>query len=134
VLEGREWDWRKFDFDRDIETVDKAFARDFNATDTDLSKFKNHGGHRGKLILYSGWADPLIPPQTTINYYNAVIQTMFGDLSPKNVEDAQGFARLFHGTGHVALRHVQQIRQTRLAERRPRSQRVWRYAPGADKF
>jgi hypothetical protein len=34
VLEGREWDWRRFDFDRDIETVDKVFARDLNATDT----------------------------------------------------------------------------------------------------
>jgi feruloyl esterase len=96
VLEGREWDWRKFDFDRDIETVDKVFARDLNATDTDLSKFKENGG---KLILYSGWADPLIPPQTTINYYNAVIQKMFGGLSPKNVEEAQGFARLFMAPG-----------------------------------
>lgn len=96
VLEGREWDWRRFDFDRDIETVDKVFARDLNATDTDLSKFKENGG---KLILYSGWADPLIPPQTTINYYNAVIQKMFGGLSPKNVEEAQGFARLFMAPG-----------------------------------
>ena len=96
VLEGREWDWRKFDFDRDIETVDKVFARDLNATDTDLSRFKNHGG---KLILYSGWADPLIPPQTTINYYNSVTQTMFGGLSPESVEKAQGFARLFMAPG-----------------------------------
>jgi feruloyl esterase len=96
VSEGREWNWRKFDFDRDIETVDKVFARDVNATETDLSTFREHGG---KLILYSGWADPLIPPQTTINYYNAVTKTMFGDLSPESVEKAQGFARLFMAPG-----------------------------------
>ena len=92
----REWDWRKFDFDRDIENVDKVFAGELNATNTDLSKFRNHGG---KLILYSGWADPLIPPQTTINYYNALTRTMFGSLSAENVEKAQEFARLFMAPG-----------------------------------
>jgi feruloyl esterase len=96
VSENRKWDWRKFDFNRDVETVDKVFARNLNATDTDLTRFKNHGG---KLILSSGWADPLIPPQTTINYYNAVTRTMFGSLSPEAVEKTQGFARLFMAPG-----------------------------------
>lgn len=72
------------------------FAGILNATNTDLSTFKDRGG---KLILYSGWADPLIPPQTTINYYNAVTQTMFDGLSPESVEKAQGFARLFMAPG-----------------------------------
>jgi Tannase and feruloyl esterase len=92
----RDWDWRKFDFDGGVENVDKVFAGGLNASDTDLSRFRKHGG---KLILYSGWADPLIPPQTTINYYNAVIRTMFGNLSAENVEKAQGFARLFMAPG-----------------------------------
>jgi feruloyl esterase len=47
----RDWDWRKFDFDGDVENVDKVFAGGLNASHTDLSQFRNHGG---KLILYSG--------------------------------------------------------------------------------
>ena len=93
---GHPWDWQKFNVEPDLDAIDKLFARDFNTTQTDLSEFKNHGG---KLILYSGWADPLIPPQTTINYYNAIAQTMFGSLSAENIEKTQSFARLFMAPG-----------------------------------
>jgi len=62
--------YKNFDYDHDVDTVDKALAADLNATSTDLSGFKKRGG---KMILFHGWADPLIPPQGTINYYNAVV-------------------------------------------------------------
>jgi hypothetical protein len=41
----------------------------YDANDPDLSAFRTHGG---KLILYHGWADPLIPPFSTVDYYRAV--------------------------------------------------------------
>lgn len=41
----------------------------YNATDPDLSAFRRHGG---KLIMYHGWADPAIPPFSTVEYYAAV--------------------------------------------------------------
>jgi feruloyl esterase len=104
---GKTWGWRTFDFDHDVETVDTVLAGDLNALDenkntddgnqkADLQKFKDRGG---KLILYAGWADPLIPPPVTINYFNAVTQTMFGGLSPEAVKKAQEFARLFMAPG-----------------------------------
>jgi feruloyl esterase len=54
------------------------------ATDNpDLSAFKARGG---KLILYHGWADQLIMPQGTVNYYNRVRQA---------VANADEFSRLY---------------------------------------
>ncbi len=41
----------------------------YNANDPDLAAFRRHGG---KLIMYHGWADPAIPPFSTVDYYAAV--------------------------------------------------------------
>jgi hypothetical protein len=43
----------------------------YNANDPDLSAFRARGG---KLIMYHGWADPSIPPFSTVDYYRAVQQ------------------------------------------------------------
>ena len=90
------WQWRTFDFDHNVTAIDDALALDLNANSTDLWRFKNHGG---KLILYSGWADPMIPSPLTINYFNAVTQTMFGSLSAGALIETQKFARLFMAPG-----------------------------------
>ena len=47
----------------DVETFHGLLAGDLNATSTDLRPFAGNGG---KLILYAGWADPLIPSQSSI--------------------------------------------------------------------
>jgi feruloyl esterase len=92
----RQWQWRTFDFDHNVAAVDDELALDLNANSTDLWRFKNHGG---KLILYAGWADPMIPSPVTINYFNAVTQTMFGSLSAGTLMETQKFARLFMAPG-----------------------------------
>jgi feruloyl esterase len=46
-----------------------TFAGVLNANSTDLSAFAGHGG---KMLMYQGYADPLIPSATSIDYYNAV--------------------------------------------------------------
>ncbi len=59
----------------EIAVVDNApvgnetFAQVLNANSTDLSAF-NKLGH--KMVMYAGYADPLIPSATAIDYYNAV--------------------------------------------------------------
>ena len=63
--------YTNFDFDRDIDTVDAQLARTLNANSTDLSEFNRRGN---KLLIYHGWADPLIPPQSSINYFNALVK------------------------------------------------------------
>ena len=45
-------------------------AAALNATDPDLSAFRERGG---KLILFHGWSDAAIPAVNTINYYRSVV-------------------------------------------------------------
>ena len=59
-----------FDFHRDVDKVDDQLAAVLNANSTDLGEFREHGG---KLLMYHGWADPLIPSQSSINYFNALV-------------------------------------------------------------
>ena len=88
---GATWQWQTFDFNRDVTSVDQVLAADLNATSTDLRAFAGRGG---KLVMYAGWADPLIPSQSAINYFNA-LTTSFGGNGASALKKTQGFARLF---------------------------------------
>jgi feruloyl esterase len=44
-----------------------------DATDTDLSAFRNRGG---KLLMYFGWADPQLNPRMGVEYYEQVVEQM----------------------------------------------------------
>ena len=80
-------DWREFDLDRDMPLIDKALGY-VDAVDPDLSKFKASGG---KLLLTHGWSDTGITPETTILYYESVIDRMG--------KDQGDWIRLFLGPG-----------------------------------
>jgi feruloyl esterase len=92
LFQNPAWDFRTIDWDRDGQ-----FARSrigyISAVDPDLRPFKARGG---KLVMYSGWADPLLPGVDITNYYDKVVETL-GDGNPP-----QDFARLFMvpGMGH----------------------------------
>ena len=66
------WDWKTFNIDTDT-ALAKKMGGIIDAVEPDLSAFKNRGG---KLLLYHGWADPGIPPENTVNYYNSVLAEM----------------------------------------------------------
>jgi feruloyl esterase len=66
------------------------------ALDPDLSAFRNAGG---KLILYHGWADTLIPPQGTLAYYQAVQDRMGGSAATQRFARLFMFPGLYHCTG-----------------------------------
>lgn len=83
-----------FDFDKDPPRM-AAMARTYNAatfnpsgtiSDADLTAFQQQGG---KLLLWHGWGDPLVTPQMTVDYYEAVAKKAGG------MSKAQEFARLF---------------------------------------
>jgi hypothetical protein len=84
------WDWHSFNIDSDPPLA-KRKGGIIDAVDTNMSKFKAHGG---KLILFHGWADPAIQPEHTVNYYNSVLDKM-----GKNQDN---FMKLFMvpGMGH----------------------------------
>ena len=81
---GRNWNWqdlfkatdrlanertRRIAIVDNTKVGDSTFAGVLNANSTDLSAFAGHGG---KMVMYAGYADPLIPSATAIDYYNAV--------------------------------------------------------------
>jgi len=76
-------------YDQSIEEYSIVIGTD----NPDLSAFRDHGG---KAIVWHGWADQLITPEGTIDYYKRVQQQMGG---PKKTSE---FARLFlaPGVGH----------------------------------
>ncbi|HUK00685.1 MAG TPA: tannase/feruloyl esterase family alpha/beta hydrolase [Steroidobacteraceae bacterium] len=63
-----QYDYRSFDFDRDPPKLD-AWARKVDATSTDLTKFRAHGG---KLLMTYGWADQVLQPLMGVDYYEKV--------------------------------------------------------------
>lgn len=77
VFDGPRWDWRTFDFDKDVAYADKKVGEEINQINPDLSGFKKRGG---KLLQYHGWNDPAISPLNSINYFETV-QAKMGDTS-----------------------------------------------------
>jgi hypothetical protein len=78
-------------WDQSVEEFSAVIATDA----PDLAAFRDRGG---KMLLWHGWADPLIYPQGTIDYYERVRRQSGG---PRGTD---GFARLFMapGVGHCA--------------------------------
>jgi feruloyl esterase len=67
---GADWNWRQFDFDHQDTVFTQKLAGMVNATSPDIDTFRAHGH---KLLIYHGWADWLVAPGESINYYNAVV-------------------------------------------------------------
>jgi feruloyl esterase len=90
---GAEYDYTRFDFDRDLDRLDQRLAPLVNANSPDLAGFRKRGG---KLMVFSGTADPVVPFQGVIEYYERVIRAQGG------LEPTQAFFRLFiaPGMGH----------------------------------
>ena len=86
------WDPRTFDFDKDAAFADTTMAA-INSNDPDLKAFRARGG---KLIGYSGWADPVVPPGDVVRYYEAAMKALGG------AAKTDDFYRLFMvpGMGH----------------------------------
>ena len=93
VFENPKWDFRTFDYDKDLAFAEAKLGKTFDAFDADLSRFRQRGG---KLILYHGWNDPSISPLNTINYYDRVVSLLQKSGSRSEAEvQAQEFVRLF---------------------------------------
>jgi feruloyl esterase len=84
-----------FDFDKDPEKLE-YMAAVYNSDNPDLRKFKERGG---RLIMWHGWADTIVPPFKTVDYYKIVEQKMGGKA------ETLDFLRLFMvpGMDHCGL-------------------------------
>ena len=67
---GPDWSYKSFNFDTDYAKL-AAISKMIDATSPDLSVLKKRGG---KIIHYHGWADALVNPQASVDYYESVLK------------------------------------------------------------
>ncbi|WP_417596017.1 tannase/feruloyl esterase family alpha/beta hydrolase [Parasphingorhabdus sp.] len=73
---GADWNWKDFDFDRDMPIVDARLDQIVNdATRGSLAAFADRGG---KLIVFHGYADTLVPPGQSVAFFNRHAKQMGG--------------------------------------------------------
>jgi hypothetical protein len=92
VFNNPQWDYKSYDYDKDLEASLKAGSDILDVPSDGLAKFFGAGG---KLLLSHGWADGLIPAGNTAAFY----KSMTAKMDPKKADDS---ARLFMlpGVGH----------------------------------
>ena len=90
------YDALSLNFDSDMATVDATLAPTVNFMNSDISRFAARGG---KLLMYHGFADPIVSTQDTINYYKRMMSEQ-----RLTLRELQSFARLFlaPGMGHCS--------------------------------
>jgi feruloyl esterase len=85
VFQNPSWDLSIMDFERDPALAKQKFGDILDPDNPDLSGFAKRGG---KIIVYHGWADHMVPSQVSIDYYDS----MTSKLGPNRVNE---FYRLF---------------------------------------
>ncbi len=93
VFQDPKWDYLSFNPETDVARAEKTISGVMDSADPNLKPLFTHGG---KLLQYHGWADPGIPPGSSVNYYKSVLETMGGKTK------VNGSYRLFMvpGMGH----------------------------------
>jgi len=84
-----------FDFDRDPQRL-AAMAKVYNSDRPELNEFRDAGG---KMIVWHGWADAIVPPMKTVDWYDRLAANMGG------ADKVAEFVRLFMipGMDHCGL-------------------------------
>jgi feruloyl esterase len=93
LIQDPKWDWTTLTpagFEQRWNQSVEQYGDVIGTDDPDLTRFRDRGG---KVIIYHGLADKLIPAEGTVDYYKRVQQTMGGP------EKTAQFARLFLAPG-----------------------------------
>jgi feruloyl esterase len=69
VYNDPDWSYDNYDFGT-LEKDSERIAETLNATNPDLSAYRERGG---KLLMYSGWSDAAVPAEGVIGYYEDVL-------------------------------------------------------------
>jgi len=76
------WDWRTFEVATGMEEAAKADGGALFSGDPNLKPFLSHGG---RLLMYHGWTDQQVTPQTSTIYYDKVLKTIGSDAASKGI-------------------------------------------------
>lgn len=97
VYDNPQWDPHTINFDKDVRTADERIGAIMNSGSTDLAELRRAGG---KLILWHGWADPLISALHTVDYYRKLAQHFApGADEATAIARLSDFSRLFMAPG-----------------------------------
>ena len=98
VFDDPSWDFHKIDYDRAVRLGDQKVGAILNNASPNLQAFRRAGG---KLILWHGWADPLISPLHTLEYYQKVAAFFAKGRGDERAQVAgiEDFARLYLAPG-----------------------------------
>ncbi|MDX1384715.1 MAG: tannase/feruloyl esterase family alpha/beta hydrolase, partial [Thermoanaerobaculia bacterium] len=100
VFDDPDWDFRTFDWNRDVDRSLTKVGAALDAADPDLRPLEEKGA---KLIVYHGWSDPDISPLASIDYYESVVGALTkNDDRSAALARTREFFRLFlvPGMGH----------------------------------
>ena len=86
VFENQKWDFKSFDFDKDMAAADAKIGAMANAISTDFAVAKARGV---KVIMYHGWNDAVLQPAYTPQYYEQIAAANGG------IDETEHFMRLF---------------------------------------
>jgi feruloyl esterase len=93
---GADWSYKGFNFDTDPPKL-KELSAMIDADNPDLRRLKQRGG---KIIHYHGWADALVNPQASVDYYESVVKTM-GEKQTSEFYRLYMIPGMFHCAGGV---------------------------------
>lgn len=104
---GSSWKATDFDFDKDPQRMSRA-ATMFNADSPDISKFRAAGG---KMIVWHGWADAIVLPGKTAEWYEQVKAEAGGEEEiSKNVQlfmiPGMDHCGILPGPGGIAMESI----------------------------
>ena len=102
VAHDPNWNPAAFDVDADLARAEQADAGAHTAMDPDLSAFIARGG---KLLLYHGTTDGLIPYGNSVNYYKSVVNRLGDDKVKDHVKFylVPGMDHCFGGEGAFVI-------------------------------
>jgi len=93
VQQDPAFDWHTLGyagFEHAFRTSQDLFHDVIGTDDPELTSFRDAGG---RLVMWHGWSDELIPPQGSIDYYERVVERVGG------IGEVADFARLFMAPG-----------------------------------
>jgi feruloyl esterase len=73
VFKDADWDFRTLDVAKHLDMARQADAGTISATSPNIQPFLDRGG---KLLIYHGWGDTNVPPRSSVNYYDKLVEAL----------------------------------------------------------